>query len=206
MSTSTQARPVRTAEARVETPGAELDSRGTTDRWSTRGGRPLGTPVRERVSARAARRWRVASAQVAALCAAESAAPAESAPPVAPVARVAPIAPAAPDSQPDTLRRAVRFIEDNAALELTAADVARAASVSVRALQLAFRRHLDTTPMAYLRQVRLARARCELEAAREESVTVTSVASRWGFGNPGRFAAQFRDAFGASPSEVLRAR
>ena len=190
MSTSTQARPVRTAEVRVETPGAELDSRGTTARWSTRGGRPLGTPVRERVSARAARRWRVASAQVADLSAAESAAPA---------------GPAAP-AEPDTLRRAVTFIEDNAALELTAADVARAASVSVRALQLAFRRHLDTTPMAYLRQVRLARARCELEAAREESVTVTSVASRWGFGNPGRFAAQFRDAFGASPSEVLRAR
>lgn len=108
------------------------------------------------------------------------------------------------DGHPLTVRRAVRFIEDNAARDIAAADIAAAASVSIRALQLAFRRHLGTTPMAHLRQVRLAHTRTELEAAHGDEVTVMSVASRWGFGNPGRFARLFREEFGRPPSEVLR--
>lgn len=109
------------------------------------------------------------------------------------------------DARPRTVRRAVGFIEDNAAKEITSVDIADAASVSIRALQLAFRRHLGTTPMAHLRQVRLAHAHAELQAARDDEVTVMSVASRWGFGNPGRFARLFRDEYGRAPSEVLRA-
>jgi AraC-like DNA-binding protein len=34
---------------------------------------------------------------------------------------------------------------------------------------------------------------------------VAAVAYRWGFGNLGRFAADYRQEFGRSPSEVLRA-
>jgi len=110
------------------------------------------------------------------------------------------------DAHPMTVRRAVRFIEDNAARDIASSDIAAAASVSIRALQLAFRRHLDTTPMAYLRRVRLAHAHSELETAHEDELTVMTVASRWGFGNPGRFAKLFRDEFGRTPSEVLRTR
>ena len=56
---------------------------------------------------------------------------------------------------PASVRRAERFIEENAtnAVELT--DVARATGVSARALQQAFRRFRDTTPMAQLRALRL---------------------------------------------------
>lgn len=109
------------------------------------------------------------------------------------------------DAHSETVRRAIAYIEDHAGADISAADIARGASMSVRALQLAFRRHLDTTPMAYLRRVRLAHARHDLEVAHDDGVTVTAVASRWGFGNPGRFATQFRKEFGRTPSEVLRA-
>ena len=34
--------------------------------------------------------------------------------------------------------------------------------------------------------------------------TVTDVALRYGFANPGRFAGQYRRAFGVSPAETLR--
>jgi transcriptional regulator GlxA family with amidase domain len=72
-------------------------------------------------------------------------------------------------------------------------------------VQLAFRRHLDTTPTAYLRQVRLDAARIELlAAAPEDRVTVTEVAYRWGFCSPSRFAERYRAAFGTTPSETLR--
>jgi transcriptional regulator GlxA family with amidase domain len=108
------------------------------------------------------------------------------------------------DAHPDTLRRATSFIETNPDVELTLADVARAARVTPRALQLAFRRHLDTTPMAYLRRVRLDNARDDLRAATAgDERTVTAVAARWGF-TPSRFTEQYRAAYGELPSHTLR--
>ncbi|MDQ3787732.1 MAG: AraC family transcriptional regulator, partial [Actinomycetota bacterium] len=49
------------------------------------------------------------------------------------------------DAHPRTLRRAIAFIDANADRDITAADVASAAGVSVRAVRLAFRRHLGLT-------------------------------------------------------------
>ncbi|ANZ40367.1 hypothetical protein BBK82_34440 [Lentzea guizhouensis] len=68
-------------------------------------------------------------------------------------------------------------------------------------MQLAFRRHLDLTPMAYLRQVRLGRAHEDLLAG---GGPVTSVAHRWGYAHAGRFAVDYRRAYGVPPSETLR--
>ena len=110
------------------------------------------------------------------------------------------------DATPDTVRRAVAHMESNPDLEIGVADVARAAHVSVRALQLAFRRHLDTTPTAYLRRVRLDRVHAELAAADPGGTTVTSVTARWGFNAVGRFSADYRRAFGEYPRDTLRRR
>ncbi|MET8760193.1 helix-turn-helix transcriptional regulator [Lentzea sp. NPDC004782] len=107
------------------------------------------------------------------------------------------------DAHPLTVRRAVAFIEDNAAKDITAADIARAARVSIRAIQLAFRRHLDMTPMAYLRQVRLSCAHDDLQAA---NGSVTAIAARWGYARPSVFAAHYRAAYGVLPSQTLRSR
>lgn len=107
------------------------------------------------------------------------------------------------DAHPLTVRRAVAFIEDNAANCITVADIARAARVSIRAVQLAFRRHLDTTPMAYLRSVRLSCAHADLRAG---NGSVTAIAARWGYARPSVFAAHYRAAYGVSPSQTLRSR
>lgn len=103
-----------------------------------------------------------------------------------------------------TLRRAVAFIDEHAARDIGVADIAAAANVSARAVQLAFRHHLDTTPVAYLRRVRLALAHEELVAADRSSESVTTVAYRWGFSSPSRFAAAYRRAYGVMPSDTLR--
>lgn len=109
------------------------------------------------------------------------------------------------DATPATLRRAVAYLEANPDLDLGVAEVAASCHVSVRALQLAFRRHLDTTPMAYLRRVRLSRVHDELRAADPAGgVTVTEVASRWGLLGSGRFTARYREEYGELPSETLR--
>ncbi len=107
------------------------------------------------------------------------------------------------DARPATLRRALAFIDDNAHRDISTADIAAAAFVTARALQLAFRRHLDTTPLEYLRRVRLARAHRDLLAADPAAATVTAVAYRWGFPNSSRFAAYYRHAYGVSPGKTL---
>jgi AraC-like DNA-binding protein len=109
------------------------------------------------------------------------------------------------DAHPRSLRRAMGFIEENADRDISAADIAAASHVTIRALQLAFRRHLDTTPMAHLRRVRLHRAYRDLRDADPASgTTVTGVALRWGFSSPSRFAEGYRCIFGVPPSHTLR--
>lgn len=79
-----------------------------------------------------------------------------------------------------------------------------AAGVSARSLQASFRAALRTTPTAYIRSLRLERARADLADSGAVS-TVTDVATRWGFTHLGRFAVDYRNRFGESPSSTLRA-
>jgi AraC-like DNA-binding protein len=105
---------------------------------------------------------------------------------------------------PASVRRAERFLEENAAKVVGLTDVARAAGVSARALQLAFQRFRDTTPMAQLRALRLERARRALLEAGRDGGSVTSVAAAQGFGSLSRFEANYKARFGEPPSETLR--
>jgi AraC-like DNA-binding protein len=109
------------------------------------------------------------------------------------------------DATSATVRRAVAFIEQHADADISLADIAAAANVSHRAVQFAFRRHRDTTPVAYLRAVRLDHVHRELLAADPGGGdTVAQIAARWGFYNHSRFAAQYRHTFGVSPHHTLR--
>lgn len=111
------------------------------------------------------------------------------------------------DAHPATLRRAIAFIDDHADEPITVAEIAEAAHVGIRSLQYAFRRHLATTPLAYLRKVRLAHAHHDLVTADPlGGTTVTEVAARWGFASPGRFAALYQDTYGRVPSKSLMVR
>ncbi|AQZ64027.1 Transcriptional regulator, AraC family [[Actinomadura] parvosata subsp. kistnae] len=109
------------------------------------------------------------------------------------------------DAHSQTLRRAIAFIEERAGTPIGIDDIAAAARVSARALQYAFRQHLGTTPLGYLRQARLARAHAELLAGDPAATTVAAVAARWGFFHPGRFALSYKAAYGRAPSDTLRA-
>ncbi|MGN2636928.1 helix-turn-helix transcriptional regulator [Nocardia takedensis] len=108
------------------------------------------------------------------------------------------------DAHPDTVRRAIVYLESHLHEPITVADIAAAAFVTPRALQLAFRRHLDTTPLQHLAHLRLTCAHDDLRAATPgDGQTVTTIAYRWGFTNPSRFAKSYRRNYGRSPSETL---
>ncbi|MFE9578074.1 helix-turn-helix transcriptional regulator [Nocardia sp. NPDC006044] len=104
----------------------------------------------------------------------------------------------------ESVRLGVEYMKANLREEVDVADIAAAGFVSVRSMQLAFRHELNTTPMAYLRHLRMHAAHAELdEATRGDGLTVTSVAIGWGFANPGRFAVTYRHIFGQSPHTTL---
>jgi AraC-like DNA-binding protein len=106
--------------------------------------------------------------------------------------------------RPGPLRRAVDAMQADPGHPWGVVELARLAEVSVRSLQAIFHRHTGLTPMAYLRELRLAHAHEELRRARPDRTTVAEVAHRWGFGHLGRFAAAYRERYGVSPSATLR--
>ena len=108
-----------------------------------------------------------------------------------------------------TIRRAVRrscdFIDRNLSDPITVQMIAAAADVSVRTLQNQFTEDLRQTPTAYVKNRRLERVRADLADSRPGSgVTVTEIASRWGFTHLGRFAVTYKSRFGETPSQTLR--
>jgi AraC-like DNA-binding protein len=106
---------------------------------------------------------------------------------------------------PAVVRRALDFIDAHAREDLTLTAIAEAARIGPRGLAYAFHRHLDTTPMAYVRKVRLEGAHRDLEAADPtRGDTVAAIARAWGFANVGRFAGAYRRAYGRPPSHTLR--
>lgn len=105
---------------------------------------------------------------------------------------------------PKAIRTAVAVIEESPRKIQTVADIAKASLLSVRALDEGFRRHVGISPMAYHRQVRLARAHDELVNADPDQTTATIVAHNWAFWHYGRFAAEYRKKYGRTPAATLR--
>lgn len=107
------------------------------------------------------------------------------------------------DARPVSSRevsKVLELIESAPESPYTVGDLARVAGVSARSLQSAFHRDLGVSPMEYLRQVRLERARKDLQSGRG---LVSEVAYYWGFTNLGRFATYYQRRFGELPSATV---
>lgn len=117
---------------------------------------------------------------------------------------------AAPATAPRTdarcLQRAKDFVQAHPDRALSLAEIARHACVGPRTLEAVFQRQGEGSPMAYARRWRLQAAHQALQAAAREGrpLSVTDVALAHGFLHMGRFAAQYRAAFGCAPSDTLR--
>jgi AraC-like DNA-binding protein len=104
---------------------------------------------------------------------------------------------------PRHVRKAVDFIEAHAAEPIGIQEIVAASDASARSLYEGFRRFRGTSPMELLRSLRIRRAREDLSQA-SAGTTVSEVATRWGFFQLGRFAAQYRQLCGETPSATLR--
>lgn len=113
------------------------------------------------------------------------------------------VAPRPSTPAPRHVLLAEQYMRENARQAPTVGEVAQAVGVSVRGLSAAFRHFRRTTPMAFLREVRLEGVKLALIAA-PDGATVASIAEQWGYANLGAFAARFRNRFGEYPSVLLR--
>jgi len=105
---------------------------------------------------------------------------------------------------PHFVRLAEDYIAQHAHEPLSAGLIAQEAGVSVRALFSGFRKYRDTTPMAFLRTLRLEKVREELLAAQPGQVSITELALKWGFAHLGQFAGAYRRRYGETPSATLK--
>lgn len=101
----------------------------------------------------------------------------------------------------EAVGRAVRFIRERAEQNPYVGDVAKAAGVSVVALQTRFRAALGRTVLEEIQRVRVGRAQGLLA---NSELPMSAVAERCGFPNSQRFSVLFRQIAGVSPSEYRR--
>ena len=104
---------------------------------------------------------------------------------------------------PSDLTRALDWLRSHLSEPVELSALAAVSGVPARTLERHFRMFLGTTPLGWTRSMRLARARQALQHAGPED-TVTDVALTNGFGQFGRFAAEYRRAFGELPSRTMR--
>jgi AraC-like DNA-binding protein len=104
---------------------------------------------------------------------------------------------------PRDLVRALAWLRGHLHEPVRLEPLAHIAGVAPRTLETHFREFLGTTPLGWVRQARLVRARqALLDPA--ESTSVTRVAMDSGFTQLGRFAAHYCRQFGEVPSQTLR--
>ena len=98
------------------------------------------------------------------------------------------------DSAVDRVVDVIKASPENA---YSLADLCRVASLGARGLQTQFQRRYGMSPMQFLQNERLDRARQSLRAG---DGTVSDIAYAWGFSNLGRFAKAYQRRFGELPS------
>src|SRR2546421_10840790 len=112
--------------------------------------------------------------------------------------------PDAPRGLPADLTRTLGWLRSHLPEPIQLELLAQVAGVRPRTLETHFKMFLGTTPLGWVRRMRLARARQELLRASPQA-TVTSIALSSGFSELGRFSAQYRRTFGELPSTTIRA-
>jgi AraC-like DNA-binding protein len=110
----------------------------------------------------------------------------------------------ASDRDGTVIRRAIAEMRAHLTEPITVPEIAAAAGVSVRGLQMAFLRQLDVAPLLHLRQLRLEAARSALVDEAAVGTTIADIARRFGYANSGRFSTHYRDEYGEAPSATLR--
>ncbi|MGH6678912.1 MAG: helix-turn-helix domain-containing protein [Bradyrhizobium sp.] len=104
---------------------------------------------------------------------------------------------------PADIVRALRWLRGHLSEPVRLERLADIAGVRPRTLETHFKEFLGTTPLGWVRRMRLTHARQQLLLSNGRA-SVTDVAIANGFNQLGRFAAQYRKVFGELPSATFQ--
>jgi len=108
-----------------------------------------------------------------------------------------------PVAEPYYVRLAEEFMRNHQIEGTNLTTVAKICGISVRSLQLGFRKHRGISPTEFSRIQRLEAARRDLMES-DTTGNVTKIAMKWGFSHLGRFAEDYRKRFFERPSETMQ--
>lgn len=99
------------------------------------------------------------------------------------------------------IRAAVEYIDDHFSEKLSIESLARVSSMSVSAFRRAFKKIMETTPGAYVTNIRINNARKLLA---KTNMTVSEISEKCGFYDQSHFEKMFKRERGISPGEYRR--
>ena len=102
-------------------------------------------------------------------------------------------------TQPEAIRRAIHFIEDNLSEQIHLEAICDAAFVSKQHLIRIFKKSLGTTPSIYVWKLRTERG---VDMLRETGVSVSEIATQLGFQSAYHFSRLVKQEYGQSPRQL----
>ncbi|OAL76710.1 AraC family transcriptional regulator [Acinetobacter sp. SFB] len=106
-------------------------------------------------------------------------------------------------AQPAYIQRVHKFLLSHAQEEICADNLHDLAGVSKSKLYEEFQYYYGTSPMAYLKKHRLQQIYKVLSTAGlNRKISISHLASQWGFNHLSRFSQEYREEFGEKPSET----
>src|SRR6202007_347710 len=101
------------------------------------------------------------------------------------------------------MRRAEEYLREHMDRPFSSRALCQATHMSERSIEMLFKEVYGISPRSWSQLARLNAARQELLRADLRTVSVTAVATRWGFYHFGRFSAAYRRLFGEVPSATV---
>ena len=102
------------------------------------------------------------------------------------------------------VRKAEELIDGESAAVFSIQEIASKLNTNPRSIQIAFRKHRDYTPMQFLRERKLSKARKLLINHNSSSMSVKAAAIGAGIYDLNRFSKNYKEMFGELPSETLK--
>lgn len=98
------------------------------------------------------------------------------------------------------IRLALEYIESNLAEKMAISEIATAAGVSVRMLQMMFKARLSCGPFSYLIGRRLDQVHNALQTS--DAISIREAARRWGFVHMADLSRRYKERFGCTPTQT----
>ena len=111
---------------------------------------------------------------------------------------------AASAASQETVEQVAAYLRANIDVPIRLSTLCEVAGLSERALREAFYHVHGMSPKRWMLAQRLQNVRRTLTNREAAPISVTGVATKFGFYELGRFAASYKEAFGETPSVTLR--